>query len=167
LEKILNLDAFHSRPQLTTDYGQHDHDETHDHDRDAGKEHEHDHFRGVSSLNIPLPVMSPQHEEILDEWIRKLLWEGLYEGANPEQNYSGNGYDKKELPIKILRCKGVYWTTTGNQVVIQGVQTLYETTVVGEDRAPERGKLVLIGTGLGKELSDSLVKSLKEVKGKA
>jgi G3E family GTPase len=166
LEKILNLDAFHSRPQLYTDYGQHDLSETHDHDHDAGKEHEHDHFRGVSSLNIPLPIMSSRHEEILDEWIRKLLWEGLYEASNSEQKDSGNGYgEKKESLIKILRCKGVYWTTAGNQVVIQGVQTLYETTVVGSGRAPERGKLVLIGTGLGKELSDSLVKSLKEVKG--
>jgi len=90
----------------------------------------------------------------------------LYEDANPEQEHFGNGYDeKKESSIKILRYKGVYWKTTGNQAVIQGVQTLYETTVVDEGRDPEGGKLVLIGTGLGKELSDSLVKSLKEVKG--
>ncbi|PVF93116.1 cobW-domain-containing protein [Serendipita vermifera] len=155
LERILNLDAFHSRPQLTADFGQHDHD--HDHHAD---EPAHDHFRGVSSLYVSIPVLSKKQEEILDEWICKLLWEGLYEDEDgkPISELS----DQAKSPLKILRCKGIYWTSTGDQVVIQGVQTLYETTVTGRNQTPESGKLVLIGTGLGDDIRNSILQSLQK-----
>ena len=144
LEKILHLDAFHSRPQFVLDYGQKDHEHYH-----IGDE-VHDHFRGVSSITMPIPVLSLHDEEILDGWIRKTLWEGLYEDANEEQG-------SRPAPdlIKILRCKGIYWTETGDQVVIQGVQTLYETTITAHEQTPQQGKLVLIGMGLGRHVTDS------------
>jgi G3E family GTPase len=157
LEKLLNLDAFHSRPQLAADFGQHDHD--HDHHPDE-PEHKHDHFRGVSSLHVSLPVLSKKQEEVLDEWIRRLLWEGLYEDEEekPQLELSDQG----KPPLKILRCKGIYSTSTGDQVVLQGVQTLYETTVTGRNQTPEGGKLVLIGTGLGNDIRDSILQSLQK-----
>lgn len=171
LEKILNLDAFHSRPQLVIDYGQFEHDH---HDSEG---HSHDHFRGVTSLTIPLPVLSPTHESILDEWLRRLLWDGIYEdkssvptpvesqsdGVAPDQpnaNQKSKAVNSETKP-KILRCKGVYWTQRGDQVIVQGVQTLYETTVVGHGNTAETGKMVLIGTGLGEEIKSSLLQSLE------
>jgi G3E family GTPase len=145
LEQILNLDAFHSRPQFVLDYGQ----KEHDHAQDDGEEHGHDHFRGVSSVTMSIPILSKHNEEVLDDWIRKILWEELYEttdaeGPRPTENY-----------MKILRCKGLYWTEFGDQVVIQGVRTLYETTITARGQVPQRGKLVLIGTGLGRHVTNA------------
>ncbi|KAG8812964.1 hypothetical protein FRC19_009544 [Serendipita sp. 401] len=149
LEKILNLDAFHSRPRLAADFGQIDHD--HDHEDD-----EHDHFRGISSLIIPLPILSSAQEDILDEWIRQILWNGLYESEDPTPDDQATAGETVSPKLKVLRCKGLYSTIEGNHIVIQGVQTLYETTVVGRNRHPENGKLVLIGTGLGARIKKSL-----------
>lgn len=110
---------------------------------------------------IPLPTLSPQHEEILDEWIRRLLWDGLYEGEKaPVSTQAGGNDTESSSKVKILRCKGVYWNQKGDQVIIQGVQTLYETTVVANGQAVDTGKIVLIGTGLGEDIKASLLRSL-------
>ncbi|KAG8857678.1 hypothetical protein FRC20_000234, partial [Serendipita sp. 405] len=126
-----------------------DHD--HDHEDD-----EHDHFRGISSLIIPLPILSSAQEDILDEWIRQILWNGLYESEDPTPDDQATAGETVSPKLKVLRCKGLYSTIEGNHIVIQGVQTLYETTVVGRNRHPENGKLVLIGTGLGARIKKSL-----------
>lgn len=159
LDKILNLDAFHSRPQLALDYGQLDHDHDHDHEHDEGEDR-HDHFRGITSMVISLPVLTDSQEALLDEWIRKTLWEGLYE-EEPDLATEDLSGTEKPARLKVLRCKGIYWTNAGKQAVIQGVQTLYEVTVVGHEQRPEEGKIVLIGTGLGPHLSTSLQQSLR------
>lgn len=144
LDKVLNLDAFKARPQLSLDFGQEDHS----HDEDDS--HNHDHFRGVSSISFPLPIMSPEQEKRLDLWLQKLLWADAFTEKSETEATS----------LKILRCKGVYWTQNGNQAVIQGVQSIYEITTVASEQVPLQGKLVLIGTGLGDDLKRSLNDSI-------
>lgn len=144
MEHILSLEAFQSRPQLVVDVGQEDHD----HD-----DHEpHDHFRGVTSISILLPILEKRQEEAFDVWLRELLWERW-----------GQEESEKDT-IGVLRTKGYYWTSSGEQVVIQGVRHLYDTQRIPAGGAPDYrgGKLVLIGKGLTEALRLDLNRVLSE-----
>ncbi|KAF8318989.1 cobW-domain-containing protein, partial [Clavulina sp. PMI_390] len=139
--KILNLAAYSSAPFVASGAVSHDHEHTHgEHDHS----HDHDHsdtLNGMSSLVIPLPVLSDAHVTKLDEWLRTLLWDGEVMTGNPPSGSSST-------PVEVLRCKGVYATTEGKVFVIQGVRTLYDTKEESssrEDATVKSGKLVLIG----------------------
>lgn len=140
-------------------------DAGHDHDHDCedscqGGEHAHHvgphHYelRGISSLQVRVPVLTAEQLRHLDVWIRTALWENHLpeEGSAPQRDAS---------QFEILRCKGIFVTKSGETHVLQGVRSLYEITLVeeggGEDVGlPEEGKLVLIGKGLNQRVRRSL-----------
>lgn len=153
LGQIMGISAYSSAPQLlptasTTSTGLH-HDHEHVHSEDCDHPHEPTHYelRGISSLQVSCPVLSPSRFSALDEWIRTVLWENTLPGSTDTPD------------LQVLRCKGLFFTDSGEQYVLQGVRNMYEISKVeGQDimGVPETGKLVLIGKGLGSTVRQSL-----------
>ncbi|KAI5835216.1 cobW-domain-containing protein, partial [Schizophyllum commune Tattone D] len=144
----------------------------HDHDHDPNTPHAHAHahahsthyeVRGISSLRVNVPPLTPEALHDLDEWVREVLWEGRL----PE---SPTTTPSKKDPLLVLRCKGLFVTTTGERYVLQGVRNMYDLFKAEEDSSgpkpgeddgdltgvPKEGKLVLIGKGLGEDVRRSL-----------
>lgn len=152
LALVMGIMAYTSPPSIQK-LSQVTHDHDHQHDNDAVEDHDHPtHYetRGISSLQITCPLLSPLHLERLDEWIRTVLWE----------NHLPLGH-VADSELRVLRCKGLFSMQSGEQYVLQGVQNLYEISQVNGDvtGVPATGKLVLIGKGL----SDNVRRSLEEV----
>lgn len=141
---LLNMEAYSSHRQLIlpTQHEHHDHDHDHIHPT-------HYETRGISSLQITIPIVSTAGLDALDAWIRSVLWENRL----PESD---------EASLEILRCKGLFVTDTGEQHVLQGVRSMYDMSKVEEEvlGIPDQGKLVLIGKGL----DDNVRISLRSVK---
>ena len=121
--------------------------EKHDDSSDGGRHHHSTHYelRGISSLQVTCPVLTTHHLQKLDEWIRTVLWENHLPEAQASE-------------LQVLRCKGLFSTETGQQLVLQGVRNMYEicdanSEVVG---IPDEGKVVLIGKGLNDHVRCSL-----------
>ncbi|KAF5372417.1 hypothetical protein D9757_011621 [Collybiopsis confluens] len=164
LAHILGIQAYSSGKHLTPSFSvPHEHQHEHEH------EHEHPsssptvpHYvaRGISSLQISLPPLSPSQFAALDVWIRTVLWEGrLPDSTSPQSKIS-------EGAIQVLRCKGLILLSSGEQHVLQGVRSMYEINPIADDddgaksEFPHAGKVVLIGKGLGDEVRDSLLSSV-------
>ncbi|EJD50668.1 cobW-domain-containing protein, partial [Auricularia subglabra TFB-10046 SS5] len=123
LARVLNLSAYAARPEV---HGEHTHGEAAGH---------HDHLDGISSVVLPVPVLTKEEMARMERWLQGMLWE--------EQLPDGTA-------VEVFRCKGVWGTTDGRTHVLQGVRSLYEI-VAEEERAWEgggSGKLVLIGKGV-------------------
>ncbi|KAL1665803.1 CobW/HypB/UreG, nucleotide-binding domain-containing protein [Schizophyllum commune] len=195
LGKLMGIRAYGSAP--------------HEHDPNTLHAHAHPHsthyeVRGISSLRVNVPPLTPEALHDLDEWVREVLWEGrlpestsqgrlLGEGAASTQDQGAAVADPslsaapapqtvadsnataasppKKDPLLVLRCKGLFVTTTGERYVLQGVRNMYdlfkaEEDAAGKDNAskkdddlagvPKEGKLVLIGKGLGEDVRRSL-----------
>ena len=155
LKYIMGIDAYTSRPLLRrgpthalhTTHDDHDHS-THDHPHPPT----HYELRGISSLQVDCPTLTPSQHEKLDEWIRSVLWERQLPDEPP-------GVGATELVV--LRCKGMFKTTAGKAYVLQGVRNLYDIMEVEEGEEPDAGvpdigKIVLIGKGLGERVRRSL-----------
>ncbi|KAL9121247.1 MAG: hypothetical protein Q9187_002193 [Circinaria calcarea] len=116
------------------------------------KGHSH-HDESISTLSIPVPVLTDTKLLMLDVWLRELLWEcnlSLPSGLT--------------IPIStpkplIHRLKGRIRLDSGAVKMVQGVREVFEITDLdrGLDKGPkdtpettkdDRGKLVLIGKGL-------------------
>ncbi|CAK5284252.1 unnamed protein product [Mycena citricolor] len=154
--KILGLNAYASAPAFaSTQY-----DSKHDHGHDPGHDHEHDHkdqlnrtathyeLRGISSLLVPIPVLTTARLAALDKWIQSVLW---------DQHLPETGSDSNELLV--LRCKGLFLVESGAHFVLQGVRNMYDLTESSSRDAvglPDQGKLVLIGSGLTDAVRASL-----------
>jgi G3E family GTPase len=158
LRHVVNIRAYTSRVPLHVDTPFDDHDHDHDHtshnDKRSDDEHStHYQVRGITSLQVSCPVLSPERQGRLEEWIRTVLWESqLPEG-------SAGTHDR---PLEVLRCKGIFGTLSGQTLVLQGVRNLYELEpLVGDNVGlPEHGKLVFIGKGLDGAVRESLEKIL-------
>ncbi|KDN48243.1 hypothetical protein RSAG8_02835, partial [Rhizoctonia solani AG-8 WAC10335] len=139
LSKVLNTGAYNSfkvgsDPQVEIHTHCDDHAHTHEHDSDDC--HQHD-LESISSIQMPVPILSEAQVSKLDEWIRLVLWE-------------------KKIPgLEVLRCKGIYHTTRGESYILQGVQTLYDVSKLPESSSGD-GKIVLIGRGISKDVVDDL-----------
>ncbi|KAF9049548.1 cobW-domain-containing protein [Hymenopellis radicata] len=141
---LLNIQAYSSRANLRDPI--HDcNDPAHDHDHDHQTHYE---TRGISSLQVTIPVLNQEGLDALDAWIREVLWENRL----PESD--------TDTQLEILRCKGLFVTDTGEQYVLQGVRSMYDMSKVEEDviGLPDQGKLVLIGKGLDDSVRSSLRK---------
>ena len=105
-------------------------------------------IRGISSIFLPVPVLPAAQVEILDEWIRTVLWEHKLPN---EEDVGG---------LDVLRCKGMFRTDEGEIYVLQGVREMYDLSPVestgDSDGAGEIGKLVFIGKGLDDRVRSSL-----------
>ncbi|KAL1677784.1 CobW/HypB/UreG, nucleotide-binding domain-containing protein [Schizophyllum commune] len=160
----------------------------HDHDHDPNTPHAHSHphsthyeVRGISSLRVNVPPLTPEALHDLDEWVREVLWEGrlpeslkdpLPESSKeplPESSKQGRlpgegaevqdasaagpslsaahapqtvadsnataASPSKTDPLLVLRCKGLFVTTTGERYVLQGVRNMYDLFKAEEDAA--------------------------------
>lgn len=168
LKYIMGVDAYASRQFLDEtralapatakcdshkDHDAHTHDH-HGHDHPHGKEPTHYELRGISSLQIDCPKLSPVQLDKLDEWIRTVLWEKQVPGRPTRE--AGT--------VEVLRCKGLFVTESGELHVLQGVRNLYEISQVEGEEAlglPDTGKLVFIGKGLDEDVRYSLEVVLK------
>ncbi|KAG8749821.1 hypothetical protein FRC12_013205 [Ceratobasidium sp. 428] len=144
LARVLNIGAYQSfEPGKDLDLDSHSLD--HEHTADC---HHHD-LESISSVQIAVPVLTDSQLTKLDEWIRSVLWENKLSGINSEG-----------LKVEILRCKGIYHAVNGKSYILQGVQTLYDVTELGERDSEETvttGKLVFIG----RRLDETVVEDLK------
>ena len=154
LKHVLDIRAYASRilsHAATPRSGDHGH-ASHDHERADDKASTHYEMRGITSLRVTCPVLSPKQLERLEEWIRIVLW---------ECQLPGHIGDTQQGSLEVLRCKGMFGTQSGQTFVLQGVRNLYELEpLIGDDVGiPEHGKLVFIGKGL----DDSVRKSLESI----
>ena len=155
LKLIMDISAFTSPPQLrpvslsvTDDHPNcQESDHTHAH---TSNEPTHYELRGISSLQVPCPLLDEARFEKLDEWIRTVLWENHIPGGSQE--------------LQVLRCKGLLTMESGERYVLQGVRSMYEIEKLeeeGEIGVSEEGKLVLIGKGLDDSVRQSLENALR------
>ncbi|KIJ59471.1 hypothetical protein HYDPIDRAFT_162347 [Hydnomerulius pinastri MD-312] len=155
LAHIMNINAYTGSKQLhdTSFHHRHHNDHSHDHVQESTATHYQ--LRGISSLQLPIPSLTPEQFTKLDEWIRSVLWGNEL----PNEGSSGN------CNLRVLRCKGLFVTDSGEEFMLQGVQNMYEITrVEGQDvlGIPDSGKLVLIGKGLDEAVRLSLMMVLKQ-----
>lgn len=150
LAKILDLQAYTTKPNFeeTELSGEGAH-----HPSKAHEDHLHDehcsHLGEISSLLIPLPVLSLAHHQAVDAWIREVLWESRVPGLALKTG----GHSS----LEVLRCKGVWETKDGRTFVLQGVRSLYDISEVASDaEGSPQGKIVLIGRGLDSSVYTSL-----------
>lgn len=148
---VMNLNAYASRIPPTSvpeTAHHHDHADGKCPDPESHPKSTHYTIRGISSILVPVPVLPAAQVEVLDEWIRSVLWE--HKLPNEED---AEGLD-------VLRCKGMFRTDAGEVYVLQGVREMYDLSlaesVEGSDGAGEIGKLVFIGKGLGDRVRTSL-----------
>jgi G3E family GTPase len=154
IKHVLDIRAYASRvlSHVATPLSDgHDH-ASHDHEKADDKASTHYEMRGITSLQVTCPVLSPEQLERLEEWIRTVLWECHLPGYFDET---------QQASLEVLRCKGMFGTQSGQTFVLQGVRNLYELDpLIGDDVGlPEHGKLVFIGKGL----DDSVRKSLESI----
>lgn len=158
LKHVIGINAYSGKPfeelLLRLHHG-HDHDEL-GHERHDIKPS----YGSVVSIQVDMPVMTPQKAQKLDEWIRSILWEGKLLGWKNE-----TAREDGQTKLEVLRCKGVYCMENGEVFVLQGVRNMYEINPihVGGDvmGVPEEGKLVFIGKGLGEDAKASLLAVLQ------
>lgn len=148
---VMNLNAYASRiPPASVPAVRHHHDHVGGECPDPEYHPKSTHYtiRGISSILVPVPVLPTAQVEILDEWIRSVLWEHKL----PNQG-DAEGLD-------VLRCKGMFRTDAGGVYVLQGVREMYDLSLAesteDSDGAGDIGKLVLIGKGLDDRVRASL-----------
>jgi len=153
LSAVVGIMAYASPPSFKKPTHSHQHDHDTSQNPSFYSHPTHYESRGISSLQITCPVLSPSHLDKLDEWIRTVLWENHL----PSGEVVGH-------ELSVLRCKGLFTMQSGEQCVLQGVQNLYEICQVDSGDVtgiPEPGKLVLIGKGLDDVVRHSLEEVLK------
>ncbi|ETS82787.1 hypothetical protein PFICI_04663 [Pestalotiopsis fici W106-1] len=121
----------------------------------AGKGHSHL-DPTISTIALDLPLLTPEQLEMLDGWLRSVLWEGQLPSAGPDQS----------TPLEIHRLKARLRITSGEVKIVQGVREIFEifdapTTSLSET-AGSPGKIVLIGRQLqASELEQSVLSSIR------
>lgn len=148
---VMNLNAYASRippASVPGTYHDHDHVDGKCPDPEAHPKSTHYTIRGISSILVPVPTLPVAQVEILDEWIRSVLWEHKLPN---EEDVEG---------LDVLRCKGMFRTDAGEVYVLQGVREMYDLSPAesteDSDGAGEIGKLVFIGKGLDDRVRTSL-----------
>jgi G3E family GTPase len=147
---IMGVGAFTAPPQFKPTNASHNHDDCkEDHPHDHSSEPTHYELRGISSLQVSCPTLDQTRFDLLDEWIRSVLWESKLPDSGKE--------------VQVLRCKGLIALGTGEHYVLQGVRSMYDMSKLQSEEesveTPEAGKIVLIGKGL----DDAVRKSLEKV----
>ncbi|KAF3285156.1 hypothetical protein EYR41_007189 [Orbilia oligospora] len=97
---------------------------------------------GVSTISFDVDVLKAEAIEIVDAWIRSLLWDERV----PLDGIKSTLFH----PVEIHRLKGRLKTEDGKTHIIQGVREVFEITNSSERNMEGSGKIVLIGKGLGK-----------------
>ena len=99
----------------------------------------------ISTLSIPIPAITKSKLDVLDAWLRSVLWDNVL----PEQEGAGS------RTFEIHRLKGRLLLKDGSEKMIQGVRELFEIfdnpnfeSDPTTDETYPVGKLVLIGRHL-------------------
>lgn len=158
LVHIMNINAYTRAKQLqSTTFQPHQYGDSRDgcHDHAFQNSATHYELRGISSLQLSVPPLTPDQLSKLEHWIQELLW----------RHDEPTGGDRKDhsTDLRVLRCKGLFVSQAGEEFMLQGVQSMYEITPVeGQDVVgiPDSGKLVLVGKGLDDTLRESLEAAL-------
>ena len=107
----------------------------------------------ISTITIPVPVLSSGQMQKVDRWLRSVLWD------------SELPHFPDAAPFETHRLKGRLVLDSGDVKMIQGVREIFEIIDspdrVGEEDSPQ-GKMVIIGRHLD---SDSFAKSLSNALG--
>ncbi|KAJ4390552.1 hypothetical protein N0V93_004148 [Gnomoniopsis smithogilvyi] len=93
----------------------------------------------ISTISIPLPALKKDQVDMVDRWLRRVLWE----------NELPNDTAEHKSPFEIHRLKGRLALEDGAKKIIQGVRELFEIfdapTSNEGNGASQAGKIVLIG----------------------
>ena len=151
LKELFDLRAYSAIPTFAstlddTDEANHDHDHTNC--DEVGHDHS-VHNSGIATVLVPLPRLSAEQYDRLNELLETLLWNGkLPPGVNITPN------------PEILRTKGLINLHDGREMVLQGVTDLFELkeAVRGKESGEKvEGKVVFIGRGVDDRLKDALL----------
>lgn len=159
LVHILNIDAYAGAKQLQhATFQPHQCSDTHNdcHDHACRSSATHYEIRGISSLQLLIPPLTPDQLIKLEHWIQELLWRQDDPAEKDRKDHNSD--------LRVLRCKGLFILQTGEEFMLQGVQSMYEITPVKAQDVvgvPDCGKLVLIGKGLDDTLREKLEAALK------
>ncbi|KAG8531754.1 uncharacterized protein KY384_003386 [Bacidia gigantensis] len=101
----------------------------------------------ISTITLPLPVLSKTGIERLEDWLRCILW------ANVLPPPFATDEDEDGEPVKgdfeVHRTKGLAGLKAGGEVMIQGVREVFEIVILERDASKDgEGKIVFIGRGL-------------------
>lgn len=98
-------------------------------------------MQSITTISIPLPVLTSSQVEAVDEWLRMVLWEYLL----PGETFPDHGPH-----FEIHRLKGRLVLEDGKQKMIQGVRELFD--IIDNPSSgrsePGQGKMILIGRHL-------------------
>ena len=149
LKLVMGLNAYASRiPPTSIPETRHDHVDGKCPDPESHPKSTHYTIRGISSILVPVPILPAAQVEVLDEWIRSVLWEHKLPN---EEDMEG---------LDVLRCKGMFRTDAGEVYVLQGVREMYDLSLAesmeDSDGVGDIGKLVFIGKGLDDRVRTSL-----------
>ncbi|KAI3397769.1 hypothetical protein diail_10422 [Diaporthe ilicicola] len=92
----------------------------------------------ISTLSIPIPVLTTEQVGKVDGWLRSVLWESVL----PHDS------DEHKEPFEIHRLKGRLVVQNGGTKIIQGVRELFEIFDApsgDHGGTSETGKVILIG----------------------
>ncbi|KAK0643613.1 CobW/HypB/UreG, nucleotide-binding domain-containing protein [Cercophora newfieldiana] len=136
----------------------HAYDQAEELDR-AGKGHSHL-DKTISTLSIPLPVLTEGQLEAVDAWLRSVLWD----------NVLPSDEETDQSLFEIHRLKGRLVLSDGNEKMIQGVRELFEifdkpNPGAEASLAPgkDAGKMVIIGRHLDKyDFERSLLEAVRK-----
>ena len=94
-------------------------------------------------MSIPLPPLTANQVEKVDEWLRAVLW---------ENELPPNDSGTHSSAFEIHRMKGRLVMKGGGQKMVQGVREVFEImdspTTNPDESPPVTGKIVLIGRHL-------------------
>ncbi|KAF3903360.1 hypothetical protein AA313_de0210344 [Arthrobotrys entomopaga] len=96
----------------------------------------------VSTVSFDVPILKAGSIEIVDAWIRSLLWDERV----PLDGVKSTLFH----PVEIHRLKGRLRMDDGKVHLVQGVREVFEITDGSDKGEGKAGKIVLIGKGLGK-----------------
>ena len=138
----------------------------------------------ISTIALPLPLLSESQFAALESWLRLLLWENallpplppLATALQQTTLDETTALAEDEVPFSIHRTKGLIRCQDGTTKMLQGVREVFEITELeadkssmsagdgNEDGGGKEGKIVLIGRGLReKDVEASLARALREV----
>lgn len=137
----------------------------HDHEGQVANQHARD-LSDISTLAIPLPVLSMAQRDKLEVLLRSLLWDAEMPTIGKFESITG---------LEILRTKGLFTVKTSRpenavetaQYIVQGVKELYEIKELpnksGKIDDGSLGALVLIGKGLSEDIRNAVQQFIASV----
>ena len=107
------------------------------------------HLQTISTISLPLPILTPGQLSSLESWLRSLLWDVRLPDPDLDSNL-----DPSVPSFSIHRTKGRVILTDGSVKMIQGVREVFEIVETDGDGAASadlKAKIVFIGRGLESE----------------